>query len=102
MAFLIGFFAPFIPSIIGIYISTNYIDDFVTSTNILSLSIFALPIICIGLLVYEYKKERKAMMGGTGLSFLSSLLQYQNTFQCSLSEGSTVFNIEPSVVIGKF
>lgn len=67
--FLIGFFAPFIPSIIGIYISTNYIDDFVTSTNILLLSIFALPIICIGLLVYEYKKERKAMMGGTGLSF---------------------------------
>ena len=63
--FLIGFLTPFIPSIIGIYISINYVDDFVISTDIFLLSIFALPITCIALLVYEYKKDRKAMMVGT-------------------------------------
>ena len=81
--FLIGFFAPFIPSIIGIYISTNHIHDFVISTNILILSIFALPITCIGLLIYEYKKDRKAMMVGTGLSFfivITTIAEYLPVF----------------------
>ena len=81
--FLIGFFTPFIPSIIGIYISTNYIDDFVISTNILIMSIFALPITCIGLLIYEYKKDRRAMMVGTGLSFfivITTIAEYIPVF----------------------
>lgn len=81
--FLIGFFAPFIPAIIGIYISTNYIDDFVISTNILIMSIFALPITCIGLLVYEYKKDRKAMMVGTGLTIfivITTIAEYLPVF----------------------
>ena len=81
--FLIGFFTPFIPSIIGIYISTNYIDDFVISTNILIMSTFALPITCIGLLIYEYKKGRRAMMVGTGLSFfivITTIAEYIPVF----------------------
>ena len=81
--FLIGFLTPFIPSIIGIYISTNYIDDFVISTNILIMSIFALPITCIGLPIYEYKKDRRAMMVGTGLSFfivITTIAEYIPVF----------------------
>lgn len=81
--FLIGFFTPFIPSIIGIYISINYVDDFVISTDILLLSIFALPITCIALLVYEYKKDRKAMMVGTGLSLfivITTIAEYLPVF----------------------
>ena len=69
--FLIGFFAPLVPAIIGLL----FVPDTSSGAKDLIFIFMITPIIAIGFLIYEYTSNRRFMMYGT-LAMLSLMIPY--------------------------
>ena len=67
-----GFVIPFIPLILGILYAVNARGG--EGLEIFLLSLFATPLIAIGLLVYEVFNEQRSMMYGTIAAILFMML----------------------------
>ena len=67
-----GFVIPFIPLILGILYAVN--ADAGAGLEVFLLSLFATPLIAIGLLVYEVFNEKRSMMYGTIAAILLMML----------------------------
>ena len=67
-----GFVIPFIPLILGILYAVN--ADAGAGLEVFLLSLFATPLIAIGLLVYEVFNEKRSMMYGTIAAILFMML----------------------------
>ena len=71
---LTGFFAPFLPSILGILYAVNSTESLGSHFSVLFLSLLLMPLTGIVLLIYEYYTERRAMMYGTGIALFFMIL----------------------------
>ena len=67
-----GFVIPFIPLILGILYAVNARGG--EGLEVFLLSLFATPLIAIGLLVYEVFNEQRSMMYGTIAAILFMML----------------------------
>ena len=67
-----GFVIPFIPLILGILYAVNARGS--EGLEVFLLSLFATPVLAIGLLVYEVFKEKRSMMYGTIAAILFMML----------------------------
>ena len=67
-----GFVIPFIPLILGILYAVNARGG--EGLGVFLLSLFATPLIAIGLLVYEVFNEKRSMMYGTIAAILFMML----------------------------
>ena len=67
-----GFVIPFIPLILGILYVANTRGS--EGLEVFLLSLFATPLIAIGLLVYEVFNEKRSMMYGTIAAILFMML----------------------------
>ena len=67
-----GFVIPFIPLILGILYAVNASGR--AGLEVFLLSLFATPLIAIGLLVYEVFNEQRSMMYGTIAAILFMML----------------------------
>ena len=67
-----GFVIPFIPLILGILYAVN--ADAGEGLEVFLLSLFATPLLAIGLLVYEVFNEKRSMMYGTIAAILFMML----------------------------
>ena len=67
-----GFVIPFIPLILGILYAVN--ADAGAGLEVFLLSLFATPLLAIGLLVYEVFNEKRSMMYGTIAAILLMIL----------------------------
>ena len=67
-----GFVIPFIPLILGILYVANTRGS--EGLEVFLLSLFATPLIAIGLLVYEVFNEQRSMMYGTIAAILFMML----------------------------
>ena len=67
-----GFVIPFIPLILGILYAVN--ADAGAGLEVFLLSLFATPLLAIGLLVYEVFNEKRSMMYGTIAAILFMML----------------------------
>lgn len=67
-----GFVIPFIPLILGILYAINARGG--EGLEVFLLSLFATPLIAIGLLVYEVFNEQRSMMYGTIAAILFMML----------------------------
>ena len=67
-----GFVIPFIPLILGILYAVNARGR--AGLEVFLLSLFATPLIAIGLLVYEVFNEQRSMMYGTIAAILFMML----------------------------
>ena len=64
--FLIGFFAPLMPAIIGLLL----LPDTSSGAKKFIFLLIITPLVAIGLLIYEYTSNKRVMMYGTLLVFL--------------------------------
>ena len=67
-----GFLIPFIPLILGFLYAVNARGS--EGLEVFLLSLFATPVLAIGLLVYEVFKEKRSMMYGTIAAILFMML----------------------------
>ena len=67
-----GFVIPFIPLILGILYVTNTRGG--EGLEVFLLSLFATPLLAIGLLVYEVFNEQRSMMYGTIAAIIFMML----------------------------
>ena len=67
-----GFVIPFIPLILGILYAVNARGG--EGLEVFLLSLFATPLLAIGLLVYEVFNEKRSMMYGTIAAILFMML----------------------------
>ena len=67
-----GFVIPFIPLILGFLYAVN--ADAGAGLEVFLLSLFATPVLAIGLLVYEVFNEKRSMMYGTIAAILFMML----------------------------
>ena len=67
-----GFVIPFIPLILGILYAVN--ANAGAGLEVFLLSLFATPLLAIGLLVYEVFNEQRSMMYGTIAAILFMML----------------------------
>ena len=65
-SFLIGFFAPLVPAIIGLL----FLPDTSSGAKKFVFLLIITPLVAIGLLIYEYTSNKRVMMYGTLLVFL--------------------------------
>ena len=64
--FLIGFFAPLVPAIIGLL----FLPDTSSGAKKFVFLLTITPLVAIGFLIYEYTSNKRVMMYGTLLVFL--------------------------------
>ena len=67
-----GFLIPFIPLILGFLYAVNARGG--AGLEVFLLSLFATPLLAIGLLVYEVFNEKRSMMYGTIVAILFMML----------------------------